>query len=208
MASSSSVIFIGSPDHSLKKPSTNLKDYSQLLLVSPRDLLFRILASFIPPLSSKYRKVYVDLIGPLLGFLILTVLLVYGYSLKKYKIAVSPVESMIAFGTLMPSLCFALAKLGKSNINFYQAASLVGYSLYGHFFTLLVSFVFFHETSNAFFFASLTVFGGLSSLRLILVFLKTIPVPGARLLVCSIISLVNILFLIYLHFGFMHRTYS
>lgn len=204
----SSVIFIGSPDHPSKKSSNKEKSYSQLFLVSPQDIFFRIIASFVPPFSQKYRKVYVDLIGPMLGFLILTSLLIYGYSFKKYKASLSPTEAMVIFATIMPSLCFVLAKLGKSTINFYETLSLVGYSLYGHLLTLLVSFIFFHETSNAFFFVSLILFGGSSSLRLILVFLKTIPIPGARLLVCSTISLANMLFLIYLHFGFMHRTFS
>ncbi|KAL1505980.1 hypothetical protein ABEB36_005421 [Hypothenemus hampei] len=204
----SSVIFIGSPDKSSKKTSAQLKDFYQLFLVSPSDICFRIGTSFVPPLTSKYRKVYVDLMGPLLGLFSLTLLLIYGYSLKKYKINVTPLESMICFVTCMPIFCFFLAKLGKSSIHFYEVLSLIGYSLFGHLFTLLVSFIFFHENSNTFFFISLIIFGGLSSFRLIVIFLKTIPIPGARLLVCSTISLINILFIIYLHFGYMHTTFS
>lgn len=201
----SAVIFIGSPEHSDKK--SGFKEYTNLLLFSPYDLLFRVFASFMPPFS-KYRKVYVDLLGPILAFASLTSLLIYGYSFKKHKVPTTPLEAMLCYVTFVPSVCFVLAKLGKSTVNFFETLCLLGYSLYGHLFTLLTSYVFFHEDSNAFFFVSLTVFGGSSSLRLILVFLKTIPVPGARLLVCSAISLVNMLFLIYLHYGFMHRTFS
>ncbi|XP_066252564.1 protein YIPF3-like [Euwallacea similis] len=205
---SSSVIFIGSPDRSIKKSQKQYENYYGLFVVSPADLLFRIFASFIPPFGSKYRKVHVDFLGPLLALFSLNALLIYGYSFKKIKISLTPLESMLTYYTCVPLLSFILAKLGRSSVNFCETLSLLGYSLYGHLFTLLLSFILFHETSNAFFFGSLVVFAGASSLRLILVFLNTIPVPAARLLVCSTISTVNILFLIYLHFGFMHRTFS
>lgn len=199
----SSVIFIGSPELPSKR-SWQLKTYTALFLVRPKDLGFRIFASFIPPFTLKYRKIYVDLLGPILAFFSLLFLLIYGYTFKKYKLGVTPAESMLIYAACMPIFCFLLAKLGKSTINFYETLSLVGYSLYGHLFTLLTSFIFFHEKSNTFFFMALILLGGASSLRLILVFLKTIPVPAARLLVCSSISAANILFLIYLHFAFMH----
>lgn len=205
---SSSVIFVGSPDHSTKKSSLRIKNYTHLFLVPPQEISFRIIASFIPPITKKYRKVYVDFMGPLLAFVLLTSFLIYGYSFKKYKISISPTESMIFFVCFMPFFCFILAKIGKSHINLYECISLVGYSLYGDLLTLFVSFIFFHETSNVFFFICLVLFDGLSTLRLILVFLKTIPIPGARFLICSCISLVKILFLVYLHFAFMHRTFS
>ncbi|XP_050303594.1 protein YIPF3-like [Anthonomus grandis grandis] len=196
---SSRVIFIGSP-------VSSGKNYRKLFSVSVWDLYFRIFASFMPPFGAKYRRVYVDLIGPLLAWISLTVLLTYGNLFKNNTL--SPVKVMIIYGGFMPVFCYGLAKLGKSGISFLENLSLVGYSLYGHLYTLLISFVLFRESSNSFFFLSMIVFGGLSSLRLILVFLKTIPVPGVRLLVCSSIALVNILFLIYLHFSFMHRNVS
>lgn len=206
---SSSVIFIGSPDDHLKyKSGLKVKDYTKLFLVPPKEIFFRIVASFVPPITRRYRTIYIDFIGPILGLVTLTSLLVYGYSLKKYKFGISPIEAMVLFATFMPFFCLILARLGKSNINLYESISLVGYSLYGHLLTLLVSFIFFHEDSNVFFFVCLVVFGGFSTLRLILVFLKTIPVPGARFLVCTSISLVNMLFLIYLHVVFMHRTFN
>jgi len=205
---SSSVIFIGSPDHSSTKPTSNANNYGRLFLVTPQEIFFRIIASFVPPITKNYRRIYVDFIGPILGFVFLTSLLVYGYSFKRYKVGVSPTEAMVFFVTFMPFFCFILAKLGKSYINLYESISIIGYSLYGHLFTLLVSFIFFHENSNAFFFVCLVIFGGFSTFRLILVILKTIPVPGARFLICTCIALVNILFLIYIHFAFMHRTFS
>lgn len=205
---SNSLIFVGSPDHSSSKSSLTVKNWSQLFLVPPQEIFFRIIASFIPPVTKRYRKVYVDFLGPILGFVVLTTFLVYGYSFKRYKVGVSPPEAMVIFATFMPFLCFILAKLGRSSINLYETISLVGYSLYGHLMTLMVSFIFFHETSNAFFFICLIFFGGFNTFRLILIFLKTIPVPGARFLVCTSIALANILFSIYLHFAFMHRTFS
>ncbi|XP_049823153.1 protein YIPF3-like [Aethina tumida] len=203
--SSSTVIFIGSPERNLKNSAH--KNIKNLFFVSPNDVASRIFGSFVPPVSKKYQKVYIDLLGPILGFLILTAFLNYGFSYKVVQISYSPTESMCAFGFLMPLLCFLLSKIGGSNVTPFEIVSLVGYSLYGHIFTLLASYICFQERSNFFFFVCLIFFGGLSTLRLALVFLFTIPIPAARLLICTVISLANILYLIFLHFAYMHRTF-
>lgn len=197
------IIFIGSPEHNAKKSST---DYKNLFLVSPNDVLYRIFTSFVPPFN-KFRKIYVDVLGPFICLVLLCFFLNYGYSLKPHKIDRSPFESIVCFSVIMPILSYVLLKLGQSSISFWETLCVFGYSLYGHLFTLFLSYIFFQETSDAMFFISLILVGGPSTLRLILVYLKTIPVPGARLLICSIVSIGNILFLIYLYFAFLHRNY-
>ncbi|KAJ8934690.1 hypothetical protein NQ318_015159 [Aromia moschata] len=177
-----SVIFIGSPDHN-KKPLTCSGNFRQLFVVHPADLALRIFKSFIPPFNKKYQKVYVDLSGPLLAVIFVNR---FG-NLRKFFQAVQSV--------LTPLFYFFISRLGQSNISLYETTSLVGYALYGHLLTLLVSYVCFQEESNFFF-------------SLMLVFLGTIPRPAVRLLICTAISLINLLSLIFLHFAYMHRTFA
>ncbi|RZC35337.1 YIPF3 [Asbolus verrucosus] len=63
-----SVIFIGSPE---KSPKNLLQTLKQVFYVSPNDVIFRIFAAFVPPVGKNYKKIYVDLQGPLLALLIL-----------------------------------------------------------------------------------------------------------------------------------------
>jgi hypothetical protein len=67
--------------------------------------------------------------------------------------------------------------------------------------------LFYQEESNTFFFIFLVIFGGLSSLRVAVVLLASIPVPAARLVVCSLVATVQLLSLVFLHFAYMHRTF-
>ncbi|XP_044267001.1 protein YIPF3-like [Tribolium madens] len=200
----SSVIFVGSPEKSPKSCTQKLKT---LFFVPPHDVIFRIFASFVPPFSKKYQKVYVDLQGPVLALLLLTAFLNYGYSFKTTNTFCSPTETVIIYSLIMPVMSFFVCKIGRSCITLSEMTSLIGYGLYGHIFTLFVSFLIFEETSNFFFFVCLIIFGGLSTLRIALVVLGTLFLPAARLLICSLISTCNILFVIFLHFAYMHRTF-
>lgn len=202
MSPNHSVIFI----NSIENEKSSKLSSKQLFFVNPYDILFRILASFVPPIGIKYKKVYVDFLGPILAFLILNAFVYHFYTIKS-NVNLSPIDVICVFCVFMPCLCLISCKIGKSYITFSQIVSLIGYSLYGHILTLSMSYLCFHETSNVFFFFCLILFGGLSTLRLTIVILSTIPKPAMRLLICSTISIVNILFLIFLHFAFMHKTY-
>lgn len=170
----------------------------------------RIYSSFIPPLFlDRYRRVYVDLLGPSLAVLILSAILHYGHSNKHPDALVetSPIQALICYATFMPFLGSILTHLGQANISLIEMIALLGYGLYGHIFTFAFSLLFYHEKSNVFFFFCMSIFGGLSALRVALVLLKSIRIPAARLIVCSIISTLQLLSLIFLHFAYMHRTF-
>lgn len=202
----SSIIFIGSPEKTPNKPT--LTSFKDSFFVTPYDILFRIFASFMPPLGKHYRLINVDFLGPSLALLILAAIINYGYSFK-HVMSLGPNEFLSLYCLLVPGLFYVLSKyVGKSEINLSEIISLLGYALFGHIFTLSTSYICFQEESNVFFFLSLICFSGMSTLRLIIVVLKTIPRPGARLLVCSILAIVQILSLIFVHFAYMHRTYK
>lgn len=203
---SNSVIFMDCVEDSYKNVN-NGHVFKKLFYVQLDELPFRIFSSLMPPLVKKFQKVYIDLVGPLLAMLTLTALINCGYYLKQIKHTVSPTEMMLAYSLLMPVLCRVLCKLGQSQISIYKLMSLLGYALYGHIFTLLVSYLCFQERSNSFFFMCLIIFSGLSTLRVVLIIMSTISVPAARLIVCSTISVINILFIVFVHFVYMHRTF-
>lgn len=202
----SSVIFVGVPEKTLRNESFK-ENFKTLFLVNVYELPYRIFLSLIPPLCKRFRKIYVDLLGPALAVLILMSFVNYGYYFKQAKISVTPVESILTYVLLMPLLCLALSKVGQSNMTLLKTYVLLGYALYGHILTLFVSFVCYQERSNTFFFLCLALFDGLSTLRVALIVLDSIKLPAARLIVCSIVCIVNILFVVFLHFAYMHRTF-
>lgn len=203
---SNSVIFMDSAEKSYKSDN-NGQTFKKLFHVQLDELPFRIFLSLMPPLVKKFQKVYVDFLGPLLALLVLTAVVNYGYYLKKIKHAGYPTETVMIYSLLMPVLCRILCKLGQSQISVYKLISLLGYALYGHIFTLLISYMCFQEQSNSFFFICLVIFSGLSTLRVVLIIMSTINLPAARLIVCSVISIINILFIVFIHFAYMHRTF-
>lgn len=179
----------------------------QLVCVAPDNLCFRIVTSLVPPVTAKYKKISVDLLGPAFAVAILIIILNYGSTLRYTKSQTTPVESVLLYIIFMPVVCFILNVIGQSWLTFLEVFSLIGYALYGHIVALLVSLFIYLETSDVFFYVCLAIFGGLSTLRLVLLQLQSIPLPGARLLVCSIVSVVHILFLVFLHFTYMHPNF-
>jgi hypothetical protein len=178
--------------------------------VAPLELPDRVISSFVPPiLGEKSKKVYVDLVGPVLAVLFLSLLLHYGHANKHPEAALntSPTMVLLYYCLTMPLLCFSLVKLGGSSLGLADILALLGYGLYGHVFTVLTSLMVDSEAGNIFFFIAMSIFGGLSGLRIVIVLLLTIPRPVARLLVCSIVSIVHLLFLVFIHFAYMHRTF-
>lgn len=203
----SSVIFVGTPEKTWQNESYKENIKTLFLVNVVYDLPYRVFLSLMPPLCKRFSKIYVDLLGPALALLILVSFVNYGYYFKQAKISVTPVESILTYVLLMPLLCLALSKAGQSSMTLLKTYVLLGYALYGHILTLLISFICFHENSNTFFFLCLVLFDGLSTLRVALIILDSIKLPAARLIVCSIVSVVNILFVVFLHFAYMHRTY-
>lgn len=190
------------------KDQNLLKTLKMHLGVPPHQIFGRILASLLPPILTKmYQKIYVDLFGPILAVLILAGILNYGYSFKTDSIKLAPTEFLLAYSCVMPVVCYGLIKIAQSDVTFIELTSILGYGLYGHIFTLVISYVLDDDKNNYFFFLSLMVFGGLSTLRIALILIATIPKPALRLVICSFVATVQLLFLVFIHFAYMHRTF-
>ena len=197
------VIFVTSSQDKVNVNDTR----NSLITIPPPAILNRIYLSFMPPIGKRHQKVYTDLVGPLLALILLYSILHYGHKYKNHAISVSPITFILAYTIIIPVSYYFLCKVARSDITFIQFVSLWGYAMYGYIFTLIISLLLFDEKSNTFFFLCLIIFGGLSTFRLSIIVLKTIPKPAARLVVCSLIAIVQILCLVFVHFAYMHRTY-
>ncbi|KAJ4437077.1 hypothetical protein ANN_17212 [Periplaneta americana] len=221
---SCSVIFIGNDNPSTKKFQENdwkdnksgttvwpvLTSIKNHFLVPLDELPHRIFVSLVPPiLGEKFRHVYVDFLGPSLALLLMAAILHYGHASKLPSAAANttPTEVLLLYAVLMPAAAYILGWLCRATVTLSEMYALLGYGMYGHVLTLALSLFFFHEESNAFFFLSMIVFGGMSALRVALILLASIPAPAARLLVCSFVATVQLLSLVFLHFAYMHRTF-
>lgn len=214
---SHSVIFIGgdeSPGTKYERLDGKEKnDFCRIIdnfRVSPVELPRRIVSSFVPPIfGGPLKRVYVDFAGPAIALILLWGLLEIGHSDKhpSATVATPPIIALSYYCLVMPPVCILLAKMGNSDLAFIEVIALLGYGLYGHVFTIFLCFIFNLQTSNFFFFTFALIFSGPSCLRLIVVFLLTIPKPITRLLICSVVAVFHVLFLIFVHFAYMHRTF-
>lgn len=208
-----SVIFIEHPEveyERLNRPETIYKKNKLVayFLVSPLELPQRILSSFIPPIfGNNSRKVYVDLVGPLIAIILLASVLQYGHANKHPKalIFTSPTVTLLYYITFVPIACLTVARVGNANLSPPKILALLGYGLYGHLFTVIISLLF--DPSNGFFFTVMVIFGGTSCFKIVIVLLLTIPKPVCRLLICSLVSIFHLLFLVFIHFAYMHKTF-
>ncbi|XP_031352068.1 protein YIPF3-like [Photinus pyralis] len=179
-----------------------------LVWITPQEFCWRVLVSFLPPVSVRFNKVYVDFVGPCFAIVMLTLVLNYGNLQHKFVHLLAPIQSVFLYVLVAPVICYILNGLGRSKLTFLELFCIVTYALYGHIVTLVISFVFYLEESNLFFFSCMVVFAGLSALRLVFLQMQSIPLPGARLIVCSFSSIVHVLFLIFLHFTYMHPSFK
>ncbi|XP_018904845.2 protein YIPF3 [Bemisia tabaci] len=208
-----SVIFIGNtpeydnPNIGWQKTKFLKKYFS----VSPRELPRRVFNSFVPPFisSGKTYRVHVDFVGPCLALLILNGLLSLGHSYKSPSASVdtAPFKVLLLYSIFTPVISYFLAHLCESAIKFSELVALFGYGLYGHIFTLILPLLLSDESSNVIFAMCLVAFSGMSTLRIALVFLTSIPKPIFRLLLCSVVAINQILSVLFLHFLYMHRTF-
>jgi hypothetical protein len=112
---------------------------------------------------------------------------------------------------LLPLATFLLCCLGKANLSYLQVLSIISSSLFGDLLALLVPLMVSHDISmrsHVPFLLAMALFGGLATARVIMVLVVALPVPIMRLLVGTSVAIINLLFLLYLHFAFMHPTFK
>lgn len=176
-----------------------------LFAVSPYDIPGRIARSLVPPIVHKFRIIHVDLLGPAIAVLLLLCVLLFGQAEKDNTLKAERI--VFSYCVFLPIVTHIVLRCCQAAITFMQLLTLIGYSLYGPVLTLSVSLLIDRERSNTIFFLSLAVFGGLSTLRVVLVLLASLRIPAARLLVCTSVAVVQLLFVVWLHFTYLHPSF-
>lgn len=183
-----------------------LKSIVEPVLKLPKRILF----SFLPPHNYSRHYMFTDFVGPTVSTLILISLLQYGFNCKlsrPYNVtAVNAIPTVLIYYAIVSLFIFLSSRIVQTKLKILDVATLVGYSFYGCIFTLIVPFIL-KIVQDYVFYICLVLFGGLSGIRILSILLFAIEMPVARLLICSVIGNMHILFLIYLYYFYIHPTY-
>jgi len=183
------------------------------VLLLPR----RVLMSFSPVIADGDRHL-VDILGPSLAIIALCATLHLGYVNKRTTCPVNQTEPstaaaapyvvLIIYFVCMSGFTCLATHLTGCRIRPPTVFTMVGYSLYGYLLsiTLPVFLRIILRTELDLFHLSL-VFAGAADAKLIIFLLTSMQLPVARLLLCSLVGSVYMLFLIYLYYAYMHPTF-
>ncbi|KAM9848112.1 protein YIPF3 [Aulostomus maculatus] len=173
--------------------------------VEPVQVRGRLLDSLIPVRMINFpQKVAGELYGPLMLVFTLVAILLHGMktsntTIREGTLMGTAIGTCFGYWLGVSSIIYFLAYLVNAQITMLQMLSLLGYSLFGHCIVLVISYnIHFHFL---FYFLWLLV-GGLSTLRMVAVLLSRTVGQTPRLLLCGTITVLHMLFLLYLHFAY------
>jgi len=179
--------------------------------VEPREVRQRLINSLIPKISSVSKPVLVgELYGPLMVVLTLIALLLYGMKSSGHEVKEGTLMGTafgVCFGYWLGAASFVyfLAYICNAQLSYLQMLSLMGYALFGHCIVLFLSSVYHSHSSHLVFYILWAIFGGLSSLKMIIVLMARTSGRSQRLILHSAVAILHMLFLLYLHFAY-HQT--
>ena len=177
--------------------------------VEPIQVRNRLLASFVPvmPTAKKQASIPGDLYGPCMILFTLIAIL-----LCQMKVSSHRVEDGTLMGTAFglcftywfgaSGLLFGLAYFCNIQLRLLQILSLLGYAMFSHCVVLFLSTVIHTHHTHLFFYLVWFVFGGLSALRLVGVFVARTRDPHNRLLAAGVVASLHLIFMLYLHFAY------
>ncbi|XP_047459088.1 protein YIPF3 [Mugil cephalus] len=175
--------------------------------VEPVQVRSRLIESMIPvPMINFPQKVAGELYGPLMLVFTLVAILLHGMKtsgtvIREGTLMGTAIGTCFGYWLGVSSFIYFLSYLVNAQITMLQTLSLLGYGLFGHCVVLLVSYnVHFHVL----FYVLWLLLGGMSTLRMVGVLLSRTVGRPPRLLLCGTLSLLHMLFLLYLHFAY-HR---
>lgn len=179
--------------------------------VEPREVRDRLINSIIPKFSSGSKPVLIsELYGPLMLVLTLIALLLYGMKSSGHIVKEGTLMGTafgVCFGYWLGAAAFVyfLAYICSVQLSYMQTLSLMGYALFGHCIVLFLSTLYHSDSSHLVFYLLWAVFGGLATLKMIIVLMGRTSGRSQRLILLSAIAILHMLFLLYLHFAY-HQT--
>ena len=180
--------------------------------VSNNRLPHRFLSSLAPPLFfPEFRRVYSDLKGPIIVISILSIILFFGiFSTERtvFGDLLIIFKLTYCYWIFLAVLAFFLGYFCETFLSLSQYLSIIGYSFSGHCIVLIIAEVLHQEENHSVFFFLLTLFGGLSTCRLVLIIISRTPKPAQSMIMCSCLACLHLMHLIYIHFAFMRKKFK
>lgn len=174
--------------------------------VEPNILLQRVAKSFVPIRSlSTPQKIPSELYGPLM-----TVLTLIAILLMSMKTSGTVVQQGTMMGTAFAT-CFGywfgisgfmyfLAYICNAYITIVQCMSLLGYGMISHCIVLLIGYI--THMGHTTFYILWAMIAGASGARMGTMLLSRTVAKSQRVLLCTCVPLLHMLFLFYLHFAY------
>uniref|UniRef100_A0A673CL19 Protein YIPF3 n=1 Tax=Sphaeramia orbicularis TaxID=375764 RepID=A0A673CL19_9TELE len=150
------------------------------------------------------QKIAGELYGPLMLVFTLVAILLHGMKtsdtvIREGTLMGTAIGTCFGYWLGVSSFIYFLAYLVNAQITMLQMLSLLGYGLFGHCVVLLITYnIHFHFL----FYVLWLLIGGLSTLRMVAALLSRTVGQTPRLLLCGTLSLLHMLFLLYLHFNY------
>eukprot|EP00794_Sanderia_malayensis_P016816 gene16816-18512_t len=179
--------------------------------VEPKDVAKRLAQSLVPKRPGKPQTVPGELYGPVMVLFSLIAVLLFSMKASGHTVQEGTLMGTalgVCFGYWLggSSFFYFLSYICNTHITLLQILTLTGYGLFGHCITIFLTTLS-HHTSHMLFYMLLLVFGGLSSLKMIGVFVSRTWRKKHGLIVGLIVAGMHLLFLIYLHFAY-HSVYE
>jgi len=179
--------------------------------VEPKDVVSRLGQSLIPRKPGKPQTVAGELYGPLMVVFTLVAVLLFSMKYNDHTVQEGTLMGTaigVCFGYWLggSSLYYFIAYLCNAHITMLQIVSLTGYAMFGHVICIFLATVT-HDISHGLFLFALILIGGLSSVRMLCVYISRTWSRKHGVITGSIVSAIHLLFLLYLHYAY-HSTYE
>lgn len=175
--------------------------------VEPIQVRNRLVESLIPVRMINFpQKVAGELYGPLMLVFTLVAILLHGMKtsgtvIREGTLMGTAIGTCFGYWLGVSSFVYFLGYLCNAQITMVQMLSLVGYGLFGPCVVLMVTY---NVHLHSLFYLLWLIVGGLSTLRMVAVILSRTVGQTPRLTVCGVLTVLHMVFLLYLHFAY-HR---
>eukprot|EP00112_Aurelia_sp_Birch-Aquarium-sp1_P023481 Seg701.3 transcript_id=Seg701.3/GoldUCD/mRNA.D3Y31 product="Protein YIPF3" protein_id=Seg701.3/GoldUCD/D3Y31 len=179
--------------------------------VEPRDVVKRLAQSLIPRKPGKPQTVPGELYGPVMILFTLVALLLFSMKVSQHTVQEGTLMGTalgVCFGYWLggSSFYYFMAYLCNTHITLLQILTLTGYALFGHCITIFLTTIT-HHNSHLEFYTLLLILGGLSSLKMVGIFVSRTWRKKHGLTVGLTVAAFHLMFLVYLHFAY-HSVYE
>ena len=179
--------------------------------VEPKQVLVRLAKSLVPVKPGKPQTVEGELYGPIMVVFTLVALLLFsmknsGHTVQEGTLMGTAIGVCFGYWLGGSSFYYFIAYICNAHITMLQIVSLTGYALFAHCICIFLATVT-HDITHSIFFLAILVLGGLSSVRMLCVYVSRTWSKKNGLLIGGVVLTIHLLFLLYLHFAY-HSTYE